>query len=133
MAQKYQVEGLELSQAYLFYFDALEKANYFLENMLDLAQEPLDSREIQFLMTAPMNNGGQWDMVVNLINTYGLVPQSIFPESFHSSNTAKLGALITSKLRDYTLELRALHAATAKQLRESDAKGRSREEIDAAG
>jgi bleomycin hydrolase len=54
MAQKYQVEGLELSQAYLFFFDALEKANYFLENMLDLAQEPLDSREIQFLMTAPM-------------------------------------------------------------------------------
>jgi hypothetical protein len=83
------------------------------------------------LIRSLQNNGGQWDMVVNLINTYGLVPQSIFPESFHSSNTAKLGALITSKLRDYTLELRALHAATARQLSEADARGRSREEIDA--
>ncbi len=49
-------------------------------------------------------------MAVNVVETFGLVPQCIFPESFTSSATSKIDGLLTSKLREYALELRALHA-----------------------
>jgi len=57
-------------------------------------------------------------MAVNLIETFGLVPQSIFPESFTSSATGKMDGLLTSKLREYALELRALHAEAQRSLAE---------------
>ena len=36
-------------------------------NVLDTLDEDLDSRLISFLNEAPVNDGGQWDMAVNLI------------------------------------------------------------------
>jgi bleomycin hydrolase len=38
-----------------------------LRNMLELVDEPLDSRIVSYLNMAPVNDGGQWDMAVNLI------------------------------------------------------------------
>ncbi|ORY70780.1 peptidase C1B, bleomycin hydrolase [Leucosporidium creatinivorum] len=123
--QKYGLaEDFELSQSYLFFVDSLSKANYFLEQMLDLAEEPLDDRTVQYLMVAPENDGGQFQMAVNIVEQFGLVPQAIFPESFHSSNTSKLDGLLTSKLREYALELRSLHAAAMRSL--ADVQGKSR-------
>ncbi|SCZ89346.1 BZ3500_MvSof-1268-A1-R1_Chr1-1g01121 [Microbotryum saponariae] len=110
MQRKYNLEEFELSQSYLFFYDSLAKANWFLEQMLDLAEEDLDDRTVQYLMQAPENDGGQWDMAVNLVEHFGLVPQTVYPESFNSSSTGKLDDLLTSKLREYALELRELHA-----------------------
>lgn len=67
-------------------------------------------------------------MIVNLFNTYGLVPQSVFPESFNSSATGKIDALLTSKLREYSLELRGLYKqaqATLSSLDKNDVEKRS--------
>lgn len=44
--------------------------------MLDLAAEPLDDRRIQHLLSDPEGDGGQFDMAVGLVETFGLVPQS---------------------------------------------------------
>ncbi|KAI5474493.1 hypothetical protein MNV49_003216 [Pseudohyphozyma bogoriensis] len=126
MSRKYNLDGFQLSQSYLFFYDSLSKANYFLESMLDLADEDLDSRLIQYLMDAPENDGGQWDMAVNLVETFGLVPQTVYPESFNSSNTSKLDTFLTSKLREYALELRELHSAAMRSL--SEVEGKSHEE-----
>ncbi|BGP26443.1 bleomycin hydrolase [Rhodotorula toruloides] len=118
LARKLDLDDFQLSQSYLFFWDSLSKANYFLEQMLDLADSPLDDRVVQHMMTMPENDGGQWSMLDSLITTFGLVPQSIYPESFNSSNTGKLDALLTSKLREYALELRDLHAAAMRTLSE---------------
>ncbi|GAA5909933.1 hypothetical protein JCM5296_002537 [Sporobolomyces johnsonii] len=123
MMRKYDLEDFQLSQSYLFFVDSLSKANYFLENMLELAEEPLDDRTVQYLMQTPENDGGQWDMAVNLMETFGLVPQCIFPESFNSSSTGKIDTLVTSKLREFALELRELHAAAMRTL--ADVEGKS--------
>ncbi|GAA5961820.1 hypothetical protein JCM21900_003321 [Sporobolomyces salmonicolor] len=123
MMRKYDLEDFQLSQSYLFFVDSLSKANYFLENMLELAEEPLDDRTVQYLMEAPENDGGQWDMAVNLMETFGLVPHCIFPESFNSSATGKIDTLVTSKLREFALELRELHAAAMRTL--ADVEGNS--------
>ncbi|GAA6046303.1 hypothetical protein NBRC10513_002291 [Rhodotorula toruloides] len=116
LARKLDLDDFQFSQSYLFFWDSLSKANYFLEQMLDLADSPLDDRVVQHLMNMPENDGGQWSMLDSLITTFGLVPQSVYPESFNSSNTGKLDALLTSKLREYALELRDLHSAAMRTL-----------------
>jgi len=68
--KKYDLKEFQLSQAYLFFWDKLEKANYFLENIMDTLDEPLDSRLLQSLMSAPVNDGGQWDMVRRFSQRY---------------------------------------------------------------
>ena len=71
--RRYNLKEFELSQSYLFFWDKLEKANYFLEQILDTVEEELDGRLVQELMAAPVGDGGQWDMVANLVEKYGLV------------------------------------------------------------
>lgn len=58
LMKKHDLKEFQLSQAYLFFWDKLEKANYFLENILDTLDEPLDSRLLRSLMAAPVNDGG---------------------------------------------------------------------------
>lgn len=55
---------------YTFFWDKMERANYFIETMSELADEPLDGRLIQHLLTAPLEDGGQWDMFANLVEKY---------------------------------------------------------------
>lgn len=71
--KKYNLKDFELSQSYLFFWDKLEKANYFLEQILDTVHEDLDGRLVQELLKAPVSDGGQWDMAANLVAKYGLV------------------------------------------------------------
>jgi bleomycin hydrolase len=106
--KRYNLKEFELSQAYLFYWDKIEKANWFLEHAIDTANEDLDSRLVQELFSAPVNDGGQWDMVANLVQKYGLVPQSLYPDSYNAKSSSKLGSLITTKLREHAVILRGL-------------------------
>lgn len=71
--KKHNLKEFELSQAYLFFWDKLEKANWFLEQVVDTISESLDSRIVQELLSSPVGDGGQWDMVANLVEKYGLV------------------------------------------------------------
>ncbi len=96
---KCNLKTFELSQNYILFYDKLEKANYFYESILDTLDEATDSRLISWLLSGPLNDGGQWDMLVNIIEKYGVVPKWIMPETFHSSNTRKMAQLLTRKLR----------------------------------
>ena len=73
LMRRYNLKEFQLSQAYLFFWDKLEKANYFLEQILDTVDKELDGRVVQALMASPVGDGGQWDMVANLVKKYGLV------------------------------------------------------------
>ncbi|EUC41511.1 hypothetical protein COCMIDRAFT_105949 [Bipolaris oryzae ATCC 44560] len=106
--KRYKLSEFQLSQAYLFYWDKIEKANYFLESILETKNEDIDSRIVQALMSSPVGDGGQWDMVANLVQKYGLVPQSIYPDSFNASNSSIMDRLITTKLREDAIRLRAI-------------------------
>ncbi|KAI1185197.1 peptidase C1-like family protein [Nemania serpens] len=106
LMQKYGLESFELSQAYLFFWDKLEKANYFLENIIDTAGEDLDSRLVQRLLADPVSDGGQWDMVYNLVEKYGLVPQVLYPDSWNAMSSSTINYIVVGKLREYALVLR---------------------------
>jgi len=104
--KKLNLKNFELSQSYAMFFDKLEKANYFLENILETLDEPTDSRLIMWLLNAPLQDGGQWDMFTALIDKYGVVPKSAMPETYHSSNSARMNEILTLTLRGFAKELR---------------------------
>lgn len=98
----------ELSQSYTFFWDKFEKANYFYNNIVATADKATTDREVSFLLTTPQQDGGQWDMIVAIIEKYGVVPQSAFPESQASSHSAEFNRLFNSKLRKDAIALRKL-------------------------
>lgn len=106
-------DEFQLSQSYIFFYDKLEKANFFLENILDTTDMDLDSRLVQHLLLDPVGDGGQWDMIVNVVSKYGLVPHDLFPDNFQSSNSSRLNYVLTDKLREYALILRKLKSSGA--------------------
>jgi bleomycin hydrolase len=101
----------ELSQSYLFFWDKIERSNFFLQTIIETPDEPFDSRLIQYLLQAPVNDGGQWDMCVNLITKYGVMPQEVFPESETTMAAARMNYMLTNKLRQFASELRDLWSA----------------------
>lgn len=122
--QKFNMETFEFSQAYTFFYDKLEKANYFLESILGTLDETTDSRLIKHLLQAPVQDGGQWDMFKGILAKYGCVPKELMPETFHSSNSSRMAAYLTTMLRSFACELRTQHftaGKTAEELREAKA------------
>lgn len=106
-------DDFELSQNYTNFWDKFEKSNYFLENVLKTADQPLDSRKVAWLMATPQQDGGQWDMLCALIEKYGIVPKSAMPETFNSSRSAQLNKFLNLKLRHDAVALRELVANKA--------------------
>lgn len=96
----------ELSQAYTMFWDKLEKANYFLENIISTVELDLDSRRVMWLLNEPTNDGGQWDMFTALIEKYGIIPKYVMPESYSSSNSRNMNKILSLKLRDLAKRLR---------------------------
>ena len=103
---KLNLENFEFSQSYTLFCDKLERANYYLEAMIEKAKDPIDDRELQYLMGEVLGDGGQWDMFVNLVKKYGLVPKYAYPESTSSSNTRELNKYLVKLLHKYTVDLR---------------------------
>ncbi|MCL6454334.1 MAG: C1 family peptidase [Alicyclobacillus sp.] len=106
MAKHNNMKPFELSQCYQMFWDKFEKANYFLERVFDTIEEDTDSRIVQWILQSPLQDGGQWDMFVNLVDKYGVVPQYVMPETFHSSQSAQMNHLLTLKLREHAVRLR---------------------------
>jgi len=101
-------KDFEFSQNYVMFWDKLEKANYFYENIIGSATEPIGSRLLDFLLDSPIQDGGQWDMFINLVRKYGVVPKAVMPETQSSSSTGIMNALITRKLRSDAAKLREM-------------------------
>lgn len=106
VAYNCNLESFELSENYLTFWDKFEKANYFLESILDTLDEDSDSRLIAWLFMDPQQDGGQWDMFVNLVDKYGVIPQHVMPETYHSSRSGGMNQLVTTKLRQDAGKLR---------------------------
>ncbi|MBC8473077.1 MAG: C1 family peptidase [Planctomycetes bacterium] len=103
------LESFEFSQNYLAFWDKLEKANCFLENIIGFADRDILNREMEFLLRTPIPDGGYWENVVNLVEKYGAVPQEIMPETNSSGNTSMMNNLISRKLRADAVKLRNMH------------------------
>ncbi len=117
-AKKLNLKTLELSQAYLQFYDKLEKANFTLEKALEIANEPINSRLNTFLFDGGIQDGGHFVMFTNLVKKYGVVPSTLMPDNVVNCGTNELNSLLT-----------ALIGKDVLALREAKEKGANEEEI----
>ena len=116
MIDKYDLPGMEFSQSYLFFYDQLEKANLFLQGVIDTRDLPFEDRKVDWLFSNPLSDGGQFTGVSNLITKYGLVPAEAMPETYQADNTSQMSNLLKLKLREFGLELRDARKARPAEL-----------------
>ena len=113
LMHRWNLEDFEFSETYLFFWDAMEKSNTYLENVLRTLDEATDSRLFEAINWGPSDDGGWWQMFAALVNKYGLVPKSAYPESENSRNSDDFKQYLNSKLREFAAELRRRSAAGA--------------------
>ena len=119
--KKMNLKQFEFSQNYTFFWDKFERANYFLESIIETADRPIDDRTVCWLLDHPLDDGGQWNMFVNIVRKHGVVPKAVMPETESSSNTLRMNQMLLHKLREGARALRDLQAggATTEGLREA--------------
>jgi bleomycin hydrolase len=108
VAKEYGLKDFELSQNYQAFYDKLEKINYFIEVMDDFLTVDQDDRTFQHILKTGIQDGGQWDMFVSLVEKYGVVPKEAMMETASSSNTRFMNQIINIKLRQYAANARHL-------------------------
>lgn len=97
--EKLNVETFEFSQAYLQFYDKLEKANTFLHYVIETKDLPLTDRLVERIMYGGAEDGGYWNFFVGLATKYGVVPKGVMPETYHSSNTDILNEVLDLRLK----------------------------------
>ena len=97
--KKMGLKDFEFSQNYAMFWDKIERANYFLEAVIETAGRDADDRTVAYLLESVADDGGQWNMFVAIVAKHGLVPKSFMPETNSSSNTARMNSVLRNLLR----------------------------------
>lgn len=108
--RKNNMKDFQFSENYLFFYDQLEKANLFLENIIATRDKKIDDREVEWLFKNAIDDGGVWSMMVSLVEKYGMVPKEAMQEAFSSENTRMMNRLVKRKLREGGIILRELYS-----------------------
>jgi len=106
--EKMNVKDFEFSQAHLHFWDKFERANANLEAVIATAERDIDDRALGVLLAHPSEDGGQWNMAVNIVLKHGVVPQSVYPESQSSSSTYRMNANLRHLVRAIAAEIRGI-------------------------
>ena len=109
---KWDLGDFQFSQCYCFFWDQLEKSNLFLQAVIDTRNKPIDDREVDWLFSHPVSDGGTFTGVANLVTKYGLVPSEVMPETAVANSTAQLRTHLSNLLRQDGLRLRELSYQT---------------------
>lgn len=104
--EKLNIESLELSHTYLYFFDKMEKSNVFLEKVIELKDEEDNSRLFDMIMDSTTYDGGYWEYFTGLIAKYGIVPESVMPETFHSEDSYMFTKQMDVRLRKTAMDMR---------------------------
>ncbi|MBR5042709.1 MAG: C1 family peptidase [Bacteroidales bacterium] len=107
---KYNLGNFQFSQNYCFFWDQLEKANLFLQAVIDTRDKPFEDREVDWLFSNPIGDGGTFTGVANLVTKYGLVPSDVMPETAVANSTGQMSNHLRVLLRQDGLKLRGIAA-----------------------
>ncbi len=107
---KYEIDNIHFSKNYLVFYDKLEKANFFLQKMIDYIDIPVNDRRIRYLLRNSISDRGQWSMAENLIKKYGLIPYEIMDDSFSTHNSIEINSCLKIVLQYNTCILRKKRA-----------------------
>ena len=109
MIQQYKLDkDFELSQAFPYFWDLFEKCNYFLKCVIKYRKEPIDSRYNRIIFDKIIDDGGSWNMVVNIVNKYGLVPKTNMDETFNTKNPEQMHKVLKQQMLKFGFEIREM-------------------------
>ncbi len=113
------VSSFDFSHNFCYFWDIFEKSNLFLENMITLKDKDMDDRELTTFFISPVGDGGVWNLFYNIAEKYGVVPQSVMPETAHSNSTSQMVSFINERLKGGGFQIREMAASGAsdKELR----------------
>lgn len=102
-----ELDNFELSGSYVAFYDKLENFNILLERLIiyKKSKKDLYDRYLSQLLEWGIGDEGYFTQFANLVCKYGIVPKSVFPETFSSSNTYEINAILSRLLRMFYLEL----------------------------
>jgi len=109
--KKMGLKDFEFSQNYVMFWDKIERANYFLEAVIETAGRDIDDRTVAFLLQSVADDGGQWNMFVAIVRKHGLVPKAFMPETQSSSDTGRMNSVLRNLLRQGSKAVRESWAA----------------------
>ena len=115
MIAEQDLGAFEFSQVYSFFFDQLEKSNFFLQGVIDTRKKSFDDRTVDWLFRNPLSDGGTFTGVADIITKYGLVPKGVMKETYTSNSTNAFNSLLKRKLREFGLRLREASEKGAKE------------------
>lgn len=98
LMKKLNVKNIELSQAYLQFYDRLEKSNFVLDKAIKLAGEDYDSRLNEFVLKYGNQDGGYFEFFSALVKKYGVVPIEEMPDGACSTDTSELNDTLNALL-----------------------------------
>jgi bleomycin hydrolase len=107
------LKDFEFSQNFVMFWDKIERANYFLESVIETAGRDLDDRTVAHLLGSVADDGGQWNMFVAVVDKHGLVPKASMPETQSSADTGKMNSVLRYLLRQGARSVRAASARGA--------------------
>jgi bleomycin hydrolase len=117
MIKKYKLKDFEFSQNYLFFYDKLEKANYFLNFMIKNRNTSLNDLKMIYMLDNLTHDGGQWNMFVNLIEKYGIIPKTNMEDHFHSKNSGELKNFYNNFLRTAAHKIKTAKSSDLNKLK----------------
>jgi bleomycin hydrolase len=103
----------EFSTAYLQFWDKLEKANVFLESIIELRDADFLDRDWEMVNKFVVEDSGWWNYVAGLVGKYGVVPASVMPETHAGSHTGTLNHILGRMLRSRAVRILERYAAGA--------------------
>ena len=107
------LKEFEFSQNYVMFWDKMERANFLLEAIIETADRPGDDRTVAWLLQRSIEDGGQWDMFVELVKKHGVVPKRVMPETESSSNSFRMNSMLNYQMRQGAMRIRRLYSAEA--------------------
>lgn len=113
IAKEINCPNFELSQNYISLYDKIEKCNWAMEVLISMKDRDIDDRELKFILSCPVGDGGQWDMFVSLVDKYGLMPKDAHFENTQSNSTMFSNRLINTTLRQFAA---AVHNKSDKEV-----------------
>jgi bleomycin hydrolase len=108
--RKMGLKEFEFSQNFVMFWDKIERANYFLEAIIETAGRDLGDRTIGYLLDSPAEDGGQWNMFVAIVAKHGLVPKAFMPETHSSRDTGAMNSILRNLLRQGAKSVREAFA-----------------------
>ena len=88
--------NFELSQSYLFFWHYFEQYNDMLNLFYYEKIEPFEKAE---LLESPLHDGGNWITFRRLVCKYGIVPKSLYRESWPTSHSSEMNIVLSNLLR----------------------------------